>query len=708
MLSVPTNESAWSPRLKVYFKALNQYHARRRETPLGTLMVTNLSAFPSGLTCIPIPEGNPKAHREDFFVNEDLKRLGCSGRVGISLSKPTGATQAKFYQLYRASDKIDLYKAVVELVKLCQVALTLFDVLGPEYADGLLCDVTEKAINDWWVEIGNDIYNVEPHDGILGPTTVSALLGTLIGARNRLSAYGAQISKDVFDVNVTKRAIAYFQKSQRLPKTRRLDRTTLKKLHSATAKAATNEGWNVPRAVKSTVAELGGKGGEMVLETLGAKEKAGIADVETVDIEQFVELVRGERAKWLWFGKPRKSAHDMFNRLPTADGMVFTPDERGGYTWQGQRKDSTLRTPMTPGAMRSSLDPGGDGDDTADDDRKLTKRNTGPHEGKTGIGKFRNAVSLRGHHKGKQAKDDLDDGSPTRSASYHGMASAIHPNMRTDKFLKAGTVARDLNSDLVREDSHNDSDGNQSSVTAKHSTEISRSTDQMTARGKQDPPKPREAPPMALDTAFVYRPEVSPARTPTVGSSIEGSTYRGVDLDELFPLDDANEHVGKLLRRRHSAMLFEEQQIYKRNPDRLPRQVSFSAAEEGLLTWDTSFWDVDATGGADVDKATPEALAATHAKQLLAAEDAKRARGKLAFLDSVVGRWVDGCLGAIKGLEDLADQDMQELDALYYPRLEAYQGLRLESQEALAGERARLEEIVKDVEVLGAKLEYEI
>ena len=74
VLSVPTNEDTWSPRLRVYFQAIGKFHARRKETPLGTLMVTNLSGFPSALTVIPVPDGDVKRHREDFFVNENLKR----------------------------------------------------------------------------------------------------------------------------------------------------------------------------------------------------------------------------------------------------------------------------------------------------------------------------------------------------------------------------------------------------------------------------------------------------------------------------------------------------------------------------------------------------------------------------------------------------------------------------------------------------------
>ena len=256
VLSVPTNEDEWSPRLGVYLRSITKYHARKKETPLGTMMVTNLSGFPSALTVIAVPDGDVKKHREDFIVNENMKRMGCSGRAGLNLAPPIGA---KFMQLYHTSDRIPLYNSVIELVKLCQVALLLFGKLAPEYADGLLCDVTEQAINDWWTEVGTEYFNIEPSDGILGPTTVAALLGMLIGARNRLNATGAPVAKDVFDIVNTKRGIAHFQRGQKMERTRRFDRQTLDRLRRVTAKAASGKGWTVPRAVKSTAAELSGK-----------------------------------------------------------------------------------------------------------------------------------------------------------------------------------------------------------------------------------------------------------------------------------------------------------------------------------------------------------------------------------------------------------------------------------------------------------------
>lgn len=238
VLSVPEEEALLSTRLRVYLKAAHQHHARPKATDLGELLITNLSSFPSALTMIPVPNGDLRKHRQLFIVNEDLKRLGCSGRSGLTLTDPTEATQAKFQQLYRTSPQIPFLQSVAELIKLCQVALYMFEKLDHEYIDGLLCDVTETAIDDWWTEVGAEHYNFEPTDGILGPSTVAALLGMLMGARNRLNWYGAPVFKDVFDIESTKRGVAYFQKQQKLKKTRRLDRQTLFRLHTATAKAA--------------------------------------------------------------------------------------------------------------------------------------------------------------------------------------------------------------------------------------------------------------------------------------------------------------------------------------------------------------------------------------------------------------------------------------------------------------------------------------
>jgi len=79
-------------------------------------------------------------------------------------------------------------------------------------------------------EYGTNFYNAEPSDEILGPTTVAALLGMMIGG---LSLCGTSVPKYAFDLP---RAIGYFQKQHKLQWAKRLDRETVDKLHRITIK----------------------------------------------------------------------------------------------------------------------------------------------------------------------------------------------------------------------------------------------------------------------------------------------------------------------------------------------------------------------------------------------------------------------------------------------------------------------------------------
>ncbi len=182
---------------------------------------------------------------------------------------------------------------------------------------------------------------MEPTDGILGPTTVAALIGMLMGARNRLSWYGAPVAKDVFDMDSTKRGIGSFQKTHKLERTRRLDHATLRKLHSVTAKAAAGDGgWGVQKAVKSTVEGFGGKRGEIISGMVGGKERANMGDIETLDMDKFISLVHGERAKWLWHGKPRRSIDHHDKSGSDVGNLLFGKDEAATPVQTGRRTQS--------------------------------------------------------------------------------------------------------------------------------------------------------------------------------------------------------------------------------------------------------------------------------------------------------------------------------------------------------------------------------
>ncbi|KAG9188369.1 hypothetical protein G6011_02292 [Alternaria panax] len=708
IISVPKNEDEWSPQMRLYFRSLTDYHARRKDTPYGALMVTNLSGFPSSLTVIPIPGGDLSKYREPFFVNENLKRLGCSGRLGIKLTPPSSATQAKFQQLYRTSEKIPFNASVIELVKLCQVALVLFGKLEPEYADGLLCDVTEKAINDWWIDFGSEYYTLEPHDGILGPTTVAALLGMLMGARNRLSACSAAVAKDVFDIEATKRGIAHFQKSQHLPRTRRLDRHTLDKLRRASAKAASKEGWAVPRAFKSTVAELGGKGGEMVMGIVGAGQKDGIAEVETVDIDQFVQLVRGEHAKWLWHGKPRKTASgdSMFDRLPGGEGRSTSPDKHDP-TSKSVHRETTLDhqdiakrdTGSSEMKKVDTITPDGQEKESFKDPSSKRAAIKAKLESGSGFHHIKNAVGLRTH-------------ASKISREEHGRHGLHRTRSGTPQYTDSRTSMdcyESQSDDPYSLLSPQSTAGEEPSFT-KQLTQTP--GDSLVSLGDNKLVGGRHVPNLR---SSVVESEASdqPDEPPTVASSLAGSVYHGVDLNESLPVDQAN-RVPPLLRRTQSGDQFGFHQP-SRNDDWWPRHLSFSTAEESVLRWPTiSAQDGDEEEEEeeaiteDDNTATMDTLTARNATQNMHSTQLKRLHNQLHTLSSKDQAWVQNAVSSILALSSSADTDIETLESIYYPRLDTYHSLREDTHATVTNNRGQLTASLRELGNIGDKLEYEV
>lgn len=699
IISIPADERKWTPRMRLLSSSMSEYHAKRKETPYGYLNITNLSAFPSSLTVIPVPDGDIKKYREVFFVNEDLKRLGCSGRLGIKLAPPSGATQAKFHQLYRTSEKIPFNASVIELVKLCQVALVLFGKLEPEYCDGLLCDVTEKAVNDWWIEFGAEYYTVEPHDGILGPTTVAGLLGMLMGARNRLAACNSAIAKDVFDVESTKKSIYNFQKSQHLPRTRRLDRVTLESLRRTTAKAASKEGWAVPRAFKSTVAELGGKGGEMVMGIVGAGQKDGIAEVETVNIEQFAELVRGEHAKWLWHGKARKAReNDMFERLATEDPTA-SPDKNDLGSFKPIKRESTLEShkllkrETTNDELRrvESLPPERSINDKEKDSYSKRAAIKAKIESGNKFNHIKNAVGLR-TYASKLSREEYGRGNS-------------HLN-RSDLKLPAH-MENDGSIGLGHEQGHHSDDN---LVAQRKSTEIEPSLAKVSTRTPPDSGSSLASRRVVKHENSALRSSVAESDTstqpPLAGESVAGSIYHGVDLNKKLHVDQVNE-VPALLRRTHSS---DQLGCYHRagNDDWWPRHLSFSSAEESVLRWNSvSMWELE-DEAVDDQEVTIASLKARMAQVKMKSEQMKNLYRKLALLSNTESSWVSTRLHDMEELEASADKDLDTLDSIYYPKLDNYHNLREDTHTVVAKNRSQLLTSVRELSNMSDKLEYEI
>lgn len=701
VLEVPAEDKDWSPRLRVYFKAMHQYHARPKETDIGELMVTNLSSFPSALTVIAVPDGDIRKHRQIFIVNEDLKRLGCSGRSGLSLAEPTAATQAKFMQMYKTSDRIPFVQAVLELVKLCQTALFLFGMLDEEYIDGLLCDVTEKAVNDWWTELGSEYFNMEPTDGILGPTTVAALLGSLLGARNRLSYSGAPVSKDVFDTECTKRGIGTFQKSMRLERTRRLDRQTMLKLHSVTAKAAAGEGgWGVQKAVKSTVAEIGGKRGEIVIGMVG-RDKANIGDIESLDLGKFINLAYGERPKWLWYGKPRRAVHEHEPEHPVSAFGKELRDELGPQLggWRthstppddesdAKRKEDSPSVSITPLQMTTSIPAAAEASGDKDALRKTVFKSVAGKvsDARSGLGRIRDAVGggLRGHVSRPSKDEGADFASPSISMLARSSTAVTSPVAVGKAFI--WKVKSEDPSSTMRDDECGDT---AASITAPGATSLD---EQLAAKQAPRPPLQTLDEKEPLECALAEPPKG--VRSTDV--SAPGSVAADSDLRRTLPLDETPIDP---LQRRHSIDCPSSLTPLP-NAASLPRRLSFSIAEDAILYPSSSDDDLLPLFSDPTTTAAPDQPP----------QPTELARSMYAHLQHLhhLTPWVTTSLASLTTVSHTLSTQQTELHGLHASVEDGYARARHGGEELVADERARLGDAVRDVEVLAAKLEYEI
>ncbi|GAB1310027.1 Sin3 complex subunit [Madurella fahalii] len=694
ILEVPAEEKDWSPRLRLCFKAIQQYHARPKETGIGELMVTNLSSFPSALTVIAVPEGDIRKYRQVFVVNENLKRLGCSGRSGLTLTDPTPATRAKFMQLYKISESIPFVQAVLELVTVCQLALHIFGMLDEEYIDGLLCDVTEKAINDWWIEIGSEYFNIEPSDGILGPTTVAALLGTLLGARNRLSSYGAPVSKDVFDLESTKKGIGTFQKSLKLERTRRLNRQTLLKLHSMTAKAAAGEGgWGVQKAVKSTVAGVGGKRGELVIGMVSGRDKANIGDIETLDLAKFINLAYGERPKWLWHGKPRRTLHGREDEHPVP---TIGKDLKGETGPQRRIQSAPVEdeleakkredSPVIYSSPKHANSAPPAAEVPFDKDLLLRKTVFKSVAGKvsdarSGLGRIRDAVGggLRGHVS-RPSKDE----SPDTGLSGHtspSIATLAHSSAALTSPVAVGRAFpwKEKSEDSALKDREGSKSVSAITSSSMHGTET-----QAVNRAEE-----KQGLTQAEFTEIAK--EIRSTNVSAPGSVVTDGDLRG----PVLAAERGSDNALLSLQRRHSIDSLASLSR-RHNEARYPRRLSFSVAEDAVLCWNEI---ISITDTADSASATVLQSQAELAYYLYS---------QLQLMQTDLAPWAARKLASVERLDETFGAQQAELQALYAAARETYERIRHSSSGMVTEERTRLAEAVKDVEVLVAKLEYEI
>ena len=459
----------------------------------------------------------------------------------------------------------------------------------------------------------------------------------------------------------------------------------------------------MPKVLKNTAAELSGKGGEMVMDAVGRRDRAGIAEIETCDIERFVQLVYGGTCKWLWLGKAMKKAREQphHGKIGAGEGpginknLVFKPDEHGGFAWKARRGTVVDGQPAAP---RQSLDidsPGFEEEAGTEDESRfgMFKRASGfKNEAKSGLGKFKGAVGLIGHHHSKPSVDD----SPT---------SPVEEGMRSRRPLFRRAQSSPLsspNSPRSPASEHN-LDAALAQQRQRMSTDSERANQAPKQLNYTIPFPSADASKESLDRLVEDAGSDSDrATTVTVDQSIAGSIYEGVELNEVLPTGPETEKdVARVLRRTLSLSHFVSVQLEHRSDDAYPRHLSFSLAEDSVLTWSDLAEDED---GGYYDDARAQLAEQEHI-----AKQAKHIRIAISELGTSAADWTQEQLRSLEMLLQQADRDEEYLESsLHNPHLEHVNYLQTHSEGVLREQRERLEEGSKEVETLAAKLEYEI
>ena len=212
-----------------------------------------------------------------------------------------------------------------------------------------------------------------------------------------------------------------------------------------------------------------------------------------------------------------------------------------------------------------------------------------------------------------------------------------------------------------------------------------------------------EGPSHMDDSKSIQSDRASTAPSETRRPSITDSYYHGVDLDEVLPTGPETEQdVDMTLRRTLSLTQFMTAHQNPAADESYPRHLSFSLAEDSVLTWRSLVQEPASDSDSDY------ALTAQMAQQKLYAKTAINLRVALASISTDTVDWTTAQIKQLRQLLPLAEQNAEKLGQMYRPHLESLRSLQTNTEIMLREEREALAEGGKELETLASKLEYEI
>ncbi|KAG0233705.1 hypothetical protein BGW42_007291 [Actinomortierella wolfii] len=304
-------------RLEEIFETLKADGARRKSTNFGDVFVTNLSLFTSSLNIVHVPDGDFDLYKHRFYLNLNLRRMGCSGRSALTLKSPSDAQREKFNQLYKISDSAEFEETVIRLVIIVQNCLYIFGLFNPHWIDGLLCTSTEYALDEFYDRFLMDQFQRPViRETKLEPNVLAGLLSKLSNIRSKLQHLVNNVPKDPFaEPEAFINSIKTYQTS------------------------FNPQGLKVHKVLKSKIEDFSG------MPTVNLEG-------ETTDLEVFTKHIHSESLKMLWRGKP-KHKPDVADALASGDWLTGGK-ELGKSLVRGLAK-TTRETKSKSQALKSTI-----------------------------------------------------------------------------------------------------------------------------------------------------------------------------------------------------------------------------------------------------------------------------------------------------------------------------------------------------------------
>ncbi|KAG0295586.1 hypothetical protein BGZ98_001335, partial [Dissophora globulifera] len=303
-------QDVYCPRLEKVFDKLREEKARPKETPHGQLFVTNLSLFKSSLNIVLVPQGDFDLYQRRFYRNLNLRRMGCSGRSALTSKPPSDAQREKFNQIYKISEVADFGETVIHLVDLVQNCLYIFGFFKLSDVDGLLCDATQKGLDEFYETFLSSKFQIFQSDNALDPGVLAGMFSKLLNMRGKLQHLVNNVPKDPFaEPAAFIHAVRTFQsKKNDLKSCSVLDYKTIEAITAAYQSSFNPQGLKVHKVLKSKIEDFSGM-------------TAVNAEGETTDLEVFAKHIHVDSLKLVWKGKT-KHKPDMADALVNGDWLT--------------------------------------------------------------------------------------------------------------------------------------------------------------------------------------------------------------------------------------------------------------------------------------------------------------------------------------------------------------------------------------------------